>query len=98
MDVQYLKHASAYKSRHLRNRESIANSQPFAQRGRERPTEFWQEFRPEVRSIKMIRTAAFLRALAAAKPPKPPPTITTQGTFAGVAYSISLVSSNSECM
>src|ERR1700730_15706320 len=46
----------------------------------------------------MIRTAAFLRALAAPKPAKPPPTITTQGTLSGIAYFLSLVSSSSECM
>ena len=51
-----------------------------------------------MRSIKMIRTAAFLRALAAANPAKPPPTITTQGTLSGIAYFLSLATSSSKRM
>jgi hypothetical protein len=46
----------------------------------------------------MIRAPAFLRALAAAKPPKPPPTITTQGTLSIIAYFLFSARSSSKHM
>jgi hypothetical protein len=46
----------------------------------------------------MIRAGALLKALAAAKPPNPPPTITTQETLSVIAYFLSLASSSSERM